>query len=212
MIEAPVKKRAIIFIMAEKFHVEPAAITSSRPGGLSVLTGALAEWLGKLPAGMLRYLGSLSRGHIVLKASPSSYYREDYLFRGKPFSGVALLSLADLEEGLKPPALHALGHLLDDLLGRGESTEGAWLSEGGGALPPLREVGQRIVDLFILGYGVDEAARESPREYFAQSLALYFADEGRLNIADPPMHRLLKRALLAEGFWHQITSEETGEI
>ncbi len=206
----------ITSFMVDKLHVEPRALElaggggSERFGNIWAPARAAMRWISKLPVGLLKYLGSCSRGHIVITHLPSRYL-EQYTFRGRELSGVVLVCVTELGGGAPMRPLHVLGHLLDDLLGRGHNVEGPWLSEGGGALPPLKEVAGRIARLFPLGYGVDKIARQSPREYFAQSLALYFSDERRLNTSDPQMHRLFRRTLLAEEFWNYVERLEQEE-
>ncbi|MFN2225270.1 MAG: hypothetical protein ACK2UY_03165, partial [Anaerolineae bacterium] len=56
-------------------------------------------------------------------------------------------------------------------------------------------------DLFALGYGVDEVARASVRNYFARSLAWYCRDREGLNVADPQIDKWFRTTLWSEAFW-----------
>jgi hypothetical protein len=62
-----------------------------------------------------------------------------------------------------------------------------------------------------LGYGVDEVAQSHPRDYFAQSLALYCRDRGRLNVADPQIYRWFRSTLWNKAFWPQENVKQEGE-
>jgi hypothetical protein len=97
--------------------------------------------------------------------------------------------------------LHVIGHLIDHYLGCAGEPDSQWLTEGGGVLVHWREAGARLQHLFALGYGVDEVARSSVREYFAQSLALYCLDRQRLNVADPQICKWFRSTLWNEAFW-----------
>ena len=70
-------------------------------------------------------------------------------------------------------------------------------------MPAWKEAGARLPGLFALGYGVDEVAQSSIREYFAQSLAFYCQDRRRLNVADPQIHKWFRSTLWDEAFWDQ---------
>jgi len=155
----------------------------------------------------LQHILGHERGHILLTHRSSSYQEGRTAFGGGELSGLARISLADMSSD-SPRSMHILGHLLDDLLGKGDEPEGRWLSQGGGTHPRLVEVGRRLQRLFPLGYGVDEVARENPRDYFAQSWALYWQDRERLNVADPLMFKLLRNTLLAAAFWKELREVE----
>jgi hypothetical protein len=160
----------------------------------------LLSRLAPLPSGLIRLWLGCPGGHIVLTHLPSRYEPGEKTLKRNPLRNVALVCVSDLAE---PPleALVPVGHLLDHLLGCGGEEHGTWLSEGGGCGPALRDVGQRILSLFSLGYGFDAAACQDPRDYFARSLALYLLDRCGLSVADPQMERLLRSSLLSEAFW-----------
>jgi hypothetical protein len=107
---------------------------------------------------------------------------------------VAYVSVKDLARGNEQP-LHVVGHLIDHYLGCDGDLEGSWLSGGGGVTPSWQQAGERLMRLFSLGYGIDEVARSSVRDYFAQSLAIYCQDRQRLNVADPQICKWFRSTL-----------------
>ena len=110
------------------------------------------------------------------------------------------LLICDLAADNEVP-LHVIGHLIDHYLGCAGEPDSQWLTEGGGVLVHWREAGARLQRLFALGYGIDQVARSSIREYFAQSLALYCLDRQRLNVADPQICKWFRSTLWNEAFW-----------
>jgi hypothetical protein len=103
--------------------------------------------------------------------------------------------------------LYVLGHLVDHHLGCGGDAGGLWLSGGGGTTPVWKEAGARLPRIFALGYAADEVARSNPRDYFAQSLALYCRDRQGLEVADPQITKWLRSTLCAKGFWRAVRRE-----
>jgi hypothetical protein len=89
---------------------------------------------------------------------------------------------------------------VDHLLGCAGEERGVWLSEGGGESPAWKEIGQRIHELFLLGYGLSAQGRRSSQAYFAEGLALTLVDRRQLNTVDPKLDRLLGGSLLNRGF------------
>ncbi len=112
---------------------------------------------------------------------------------------VAFVSVEDLARDNDRP-LHVIGHLIDHHLGCGDDPDGLWLTGGGGVTPGWQQAGNRLAGLYPLGYGVDEVARSSVRDYFAQSLAIYCRDRQRLDVADPQICRWLRNTLFDERF------------
>jgi hypothetical protein len=55
--------------------------------------------------------------------------------------------------------------------------------------------------LFPLGYGIDEVALANPRNYFAQSLAIYCRGRQRLNTADPQIEKWFRSTMWQAAFW-----------
>jgi hypothetical protein len=204
---AEAKGELLRALQLKKLHIEPEALRLSPANiqrryehnwaPIAELAGRLRPW----PEGLLRYVLRHQRGHILLTHRPSSYQEGGVAFGRGELSGVAHISLGDMG-GLRYN--HVLGHLLDDLLGRGDEPKGSWLSEGGGTHERLAEVGQRIQRLWPLGHGVDEVAQEGPRDYFAQSWAIYWHDSRRLNAADPLIFKLLRGTLVSPGFWKGV--------
>lgn len=191
-------------LMSKKMGVEPGLWRRLPPGALQ---GFESQWepverwaahLSRLPDGLLAYLAGHPRGYLLvgdctdyhpgaLTIGVRTYHnlvRCDYRQLDTPFAGIL-----------------AVGYLLDHLLGCDGETEGAWLSDGGGTTPALREIGGRISRIFALGYAIDEEAAVDRHAYLARSLAWYVTDRRALNVADPQMERLLTHSLLSEPFW-----------
>lgn len=160
----------------------------------------LGRQLRKLPPSLWGYLLACPGGFVVLSAGQSHYEPGPALAQGQAVQNVAHVSLADVAQANRQP-LHVVGHLVDHYLGCCGEPDGRWLSEGGGVRPPWQEAGARLARLFALGYGVDEVARSSVCDYFAQSLALYCQDRPRLTVADPQVTRWLHNTLWKRTFW-----------
>lgn len=159
----------------------------------------LAQQVQCLPSALWAFLLSCQGGYVVLTPGESQYTPGPATLRRRTVQNVAWISIQDLAQNSERP-LHIIGHLIDHHLGcAGE--EGAWFSEGGGVVPIWREEGARLQGLFALGYGVDEIARLSLRDYFAQSLAYYCRNRKHLNMVDPPMERWLRHTLWNRSFW-----------
>jgi hypothetical protein len=161
----------------------------------------LAAYLEQLPAGALRFMADHARGYFLVGVE-SGYVPGEVAIGERVHAQVARFTLHDLESSLA--CIDGAGRLLDHLLGCHGEPDGKWLSEGGGITKELVEVGAEINQLFHLGYGIDEEARQSPRSYLARSLAWYVDDRRALNVADPRMERLLKRTLMSEPFWERV--------
>lgn len=145
---------------------------------------ALERQLRPLPPALWDLLLDYPGGIVLITAGASRYAPGPAILRGQAVQNVAYLSAADLARQNERP-LHVIGHLLDHYLGCGGDPDGPWLSEGGGLTDRWREAGARLPRLFALGYGLDETAQANVRDYFAQSLAFYYLDRRRLNVADP---------------------------
>jgi hypothetical protein len=160
----------------------------------------LVARLRALPTGLVRFWLDQPVGHVVITHQSSRYEPGEQPLKRQVLHNVAYVGASALaQDSLE--ALVPVGHLLDHLLGSSGAADGLWLSEGGGVDPALREVGARIVELFPLGHGFDEAACHDVHAYFARSLALYLQDRRALNFADPLMEKLLRTALLSQSFW-----------
>ncbi len=119
---------------------------------------------------------------------------------------MAYVSVQDLALDNERPH-HVIGHLIDHTLGGG-GIDAPWLSAGGGQELCWQQAGSRLARIFALGYGVDEVAQASVRDYFAQSLALYCRDRPRLNIADPQICKWFRSTLWDHGFWELAEKRE----
>jgi hypothetical protein len=118
---------------------------------------------------------------------------------------VAFVAVEDLAHDNERP-IHVIGHLIDHALGCGGEDAGLWLSEGEGVNTLWREAGQRLSQLYALGYGVDEIAQSGVRDYFAQSLAFFCRDRERLNVADPRIVKWLRSTLWSASFWRPVVA------
>jgi hypothetical protein len=163
-------------------------------------TAVVQRQVHLFPQALRDYLIDCSTGWLVVAPRPSGYAPGPQPFRGTTLHHVAYLSVDDLAAANEAP-LHAIAHLVDHHLGCGGAPEGSWFSEGGGPTSGWQEAGARISGLFALGYAVDQVAAATLRDYFAQSLAVYCLNRQRLNVADPPIYRLLKSTLLSDAFW-----------
>lgn len=189
----------------ERFHVAPRAVELSSAAAqrrypqLWAPLEDLVSWLRPLPDGLLRFWLKQPGGHVVVTHLTSHYQPGEGRLKNTTLRNVAYVSASDLAAD-PIEALAPLGSLLDHLLGSAGSAGGVWLSAGGGVHDALRELGLRVVDLFPLGYGFDQAACADIRSYFARSFALYLQDRRRLNVADPLLERVF-RTLLSDAFW-----------
>jgi len=201
------KKQTFERLKVDRIHVAPRALELSSQAAQQRFThiwAPLEELLTRLqplPEGLVRFWLKQPGGHVVITHLPSRYDAGEHLLKRLVLRNVAHIAVSDLAlDSLE--ALVPAGYLLDHLLGSAGAEGGLWLSDGGGVNPALREVGARVVELFPLGYGFDEAACTDPHAYFARSLALYLHDRRALNVADPLMERLLRSTLLSDAFWH----------
>jgi hypothetical protein len=167
---------------------------------------ALAREIRCLPVWLWDYLLSYQGGFAAISPGQSRYALGPAELRGSKVQNVAYVSVEDLARG-NERTLHVLGHLVDHHLGCGGDMEGPWLSDGGGTTPVWQEAGARLPRIFGLGYAADEVARSNPRDYFAQSLALYCRDRRGLEVADPQITKWLHSTLWAEGFWSAVRRE-----
>jgi len=161
---------------------------------------ALSAQAHLLPARLWDYLLSCATGFAVISPGESYYLPGPTTIRGQAATNVAFVSVEDLAHGNDRP-LHVIGHLIDHHLGCDGNPDGLWLADGGGVTPGWQKAGSRLTSLYPLGYGIDETARSSIRDYFAQSLAIYCRDRQRLNVADPQICRWLRDTLFDERFW-----------
>jgi len=198
--------RASERLKIDRIHVAPRALELSSPVAqqrFPHIWAPLDDLIGKLralPTGLVRFWLQQPAGHVVITHLSSRYAPGEQRLKRQGLHNVAYIRVSDLaQDSLE--ALVPVGHLLDHLLGSSGTEEGLWLSDGGGVNPSLREVGARVVKLFPLGYGFDEAACQDVHAYFARSLALYLQDRRALNVADPLIEKLLRTTLLSESFW-----------
>lgn len=161
---------------------------------------ALADRLRHFPTGLLHFLAGHDTGYVVLAPHDFHYVGGQQTIGRRSLLNVAYVCIGDLADDSRRP-WHVVAHLLDHLMGCGGQPDGDWLSDGSGLTPRWQEVGQRVQKLFRLGYGLDEVARNNARDYFAQSVAWYCCDRQRLNVADPPMEKLLKTTIMDDAFW-----------
>jgi hypothetical protein len=175
---------------------------------------AMTSQLGALPRGLWDHLLSWDRGFVFICTRGSAYVPGPATIRHRSVQNVAYVSIEDLASDSELP-LHVFGHLIDHQLGCAGDTRGTWLSDGGGVLPRWQDAGQRLPRLYALGYAVDDVARSSVQDYFAQSLALYCRDRQRLNIADPQIDKWFSTTLWNAAFWRagaQINPKEQKPI
>lgn len=161
---------------------------------------SLAEMVRPLPDELWAFLLSCEGGVAAVCPGESRYVPGPVTVGRLQAQNVAFLSVQDLALDNEQP-LHILGHLIDHYLGCGGEAGGPWLSEGGGLFPAWQEAGQRLPDLFALGYAVEEAAASNVRDYFARSLAWYCRDRAQLNVADPQIDKWFRSTLWDESFW-----------
>jgi hypothetical protein len=161
---------------------------------------ALSEQVRPLPPHLWNQLLGWESGYVAICTGDSHYVLGPAIIRHQRVANVAFVSVEDLAVVNERP-LHVLGHLIDHHLGCGGDVEGPWLSEGGGTCGRWRQAGQRLPELFALGYAVDPIAQSSVRDYFAQSLALFCQDRQRLNVADPLIYKWLRATLWDKALW-----------
>jgi hypothetical protein len=161
---------------------------------------ALADQARLLPKGLWDFLLSFPDGFVVISPDASRYEPGPAKVGRHQLRNVAFVSVEDLAEDNEQP-LQMMGHLADHYLGCGGEEDGAWLTDGEGLVPRWQEAGQRLPELFALGYGVDEVAQGNVRDYFARSLAWYCRERQELNVADPQIEKWLRSTLWDKGFW-----------
>ncbi len=161
---------------------------------------ALSRQLECLPPPLWNRLQRWESGYVVLCTTDSRYVPGPASIRRQRLTNVAFVSIEDLAVA-NERTIHTLGHLVDHHLGCGGEAEGLWLSEGGGVSPRWQQAGQRLANLYALGYAVDPVAQANVRDYFAQSLAIYCLDWQHLNVADPAIDKWFRNTLWVEAFW-----------
>jgi hypothetical protein len=169
---------------------------------------AMNQQIRGLPPSLWDYLLSCEGGFVSVCTGDSRYVPGPATIGNRTVHNVAFVAVTDLAEDNEQP-LHVLGHLIDHYLGCAGEIDGPWLSEGGGVSAEWQQAGQRLTGLFALGYGVDEIARSGPREYLAQSLALYCRERQRLNVADPQIDKWLRSTLWDVAFWRAAGGGDT---
>jgi len=169
------------------------------------VTKAMAWQARCLPPAVWSYLLGLDGGYLAFCTGDSYYTPGPVTLRNDILRNVAFVAVEDLAHD-NERSMHVLGHLIDHALGCGGEDAGLWLSEGGGASSHWKQAGQRLAQLYTLGYGVDEIAQSDMRDYFAQSLALFCRDRERLNVADPRVDRWLRSTLWSASFWRPVAS------
>jgi hypothetical protein len=161
---------------------------------------ALAQQIHCLPHALWDCLLDFDSGYVSISLGESRYVPGPATIRHRRVQNVAFVSVEDLaSENARP--LHVIGHLIDHHLGCGGTSDGSWLSGGGGLTLAWQQAGARLARLFDLGYAVDEIAQSDIRDYFAQSLAAYCRDRPRLNVADPQICKWFRSTLWNESFW-----------
>jgi len=195
-----------------KLHIAPGTLAraSGAIGDCFESPWAPVEELGRrLPGfgvGLLRYWAIQERGHVLIGPSDRGYLPGQQQWGRHQLDGVAFVSVVDLARASRRP-LVLVAHMLDHLLGCAGAVDGPWLSDGGGTTAGLREVGQRVRELHRLGYSRGQEAQCDLHEYFAEALVDFCLDRRALNVADPPMERLLRRTLMNEAFWRAMTED-----
>ena len=161
---------------------------------------ALADQARLLPKGLWDFLLSCEDGFVVISPNLSRYEPGPATVGRHQLRNVAFVSVEDLAEDNEQP-LHIVGHLADHYLGCGGENDGVWLTDGGGLVPRWQEEGQRLPELYALGYGVDKVAQANVRDYFARSLAWYCRERQELNVADPQIEKWFRSTLWDADFW-----------
>lgn len=161
----------------------------------------LANHLAQLPCGALHFLLTSPTGALVVSHTDALHYaRGLHQLHKSRLENVAFIPAASLlGDGTVP--LHIVAHLYDHLLGSAGADDGANLSDGVGITPAWTEVGAQVLETFALGYNPDPLCQKDRADYFAQSVAWYALRPKELNVADPPMYKLLKRSFFSETFW-----------
>lgn len=201
--------------MLERVRLVPGLLVGSAPWVRRVFDHAwapmqaLEEHIRRLPPALLDHLLCHGGGFVAITREESQYVPGPATLRGTAVENVAYLSVQELIHNTERP-LHVIGHLIDHYLGCGGASEGRWLSEGGGTTAVWEEVGERLHRLFALGYGVDEVAQSSVRDYFAQSLAHYCWDRQGLSVADPQIAKWMRSTLWSQAFWRAVVRHEAG--
>ena len=192
--------------MRARVRLAPNLLAQSRPWvrGVYEHTWApmrdLERQLRCLPADLFGFLLECEGGYAVITPGASHYVPGAAVIRQRQVQNVAYIAVEDLAKDTEQP-LHVIGHLVDHYLGCGGVLDGPWLSEGAGLKPAWQAAGERLVRLFPLGYGIDDVALASPRNYFAQSLAIYCRERQRLNTADPQIEKWFRSTVWQAAFW-----------
>ncbi len=201
------KNRLLRELKSRKIHLYPRLFSLLPPNVAERFDSQwspvehLANHLARLPCGALRFLLDSASGDLVITHTDTLHYARGthrlHKTRRENVAFVPAISL--LGDGIVP--LHIAAHLYDHLLGSGGATDGLNLSDGVGITPAWTEVGAQIPRLFALGYNPDPGCQTDCADYFAQSVALYALRPKELNVADPPMYKLLRRSFFSESFW-----------
>lgn len=211
------KTRLIKEIKVRKVHVYPR-LWSLLPPDVSARFSSqwepvdrLAQLLAKMPSGALWFLLDAPRGAFIISPEETRYVPGPVAVgKIRAENGVFVSAQALLDD--EAAVLRAIAGLYDHLLGSMGAAEGPRLSDGVGITPAWTEIGAQIVRLFPLGHNPDPICRKSPADYFAQSLALYTTEPRALNVADPNMHKLLRRSFFSETFWRRTDAEQSEHV
>jgi hypothetical protein len=205
--EAMLDKEALLqALWRERLHAEPTCLERSPlevrqrmetvwdPGRL------FRELIRSLPSGMLRLWHETPRGHVVFTHEPSRYVPGLQEWRGRPLDGVCYVRVADLLDGGEQAFL-VFADLLDHLMGSAAKQNGGRFSDGVGFTTRLTDAATRFARAETLRYGHEEMGAISAASYFRRCLWLYLADEGRLNVLDPNIHKLFAGTLFQPHVW-----------
>ncbi|MGB9722569.1 MAG: hypothetical protein ACP5OO_07635 [Chloroflexia bacterium] len=178
------------------------------PEPVRALRKALDEVLAFLPLALLSHLVAHTAGHVIvvphvpagLRPRRSCYVEGEVYVEGRTFRNPVFLLGADLAGGWGVGP-HEVAHLLDHLLGSDGRPEGAYLSEGGGVTPFLRELGGELHRLYLNRPPGGYRDGIGPRGYLARSVQAYVVRPEEIRSKDPAMYAFLDEVLLAESFW-----------
>jgi hypothetical protein len=190
-----------IFLYPRLFSTLPATVAERFESDWAPVE-RLAALLSRFPDAALRFLLLSPTGAFVISPEERHYVRGPQTLPMRVVENVGYVSAESLlGDGVAP--LHVAAHLYDHLLGSGGAPEGPNLSDGAGISPAWNLVAKDVQRLFALGHNPDPICQRDPGEYFAQSLALYAIRPIELNVADPLMHKLLKRTFFSNTFWEE---------
>lgn len=199
------QRKAQKYFLVRKVHLEPGAFRLMPAEVQSLLSSPweasirLVNNLAPLPDEALIWWADQPVGHLVLSAGNEGYRRRYVLGDGESLEGVSKISISRVVNEPRNTLIRSL-FPLDHLLGANGS-DGPWLSDGAGISQRWHEIGQRIQQLFVLGYGLTHLEQTDAHHYFASGLADAMLLNPTVNRNDPKLLRLFQDSILSAGFW-----------